>query len=31
VDVARAVRRRLEGEGIAVRPLAELVGQPTPR
>jgi UPF0271 protein len=26
VEVARAVRRRLEGEGIAVRPLAELVG-----
>jgi UPF0271 protein len=31
VDVARAVRRRLEDEGIAIRPLAELLGEPAGR
>ena len=31
VDVARAVRRRLEDEGIAIRPLAELLGEPAAR
>jgi 5-oxoprolinase (ATP-hydrolysing) subunit A len=31
VDVARAVRRRLEDEGIAIRPLGELLGEPAAR
>jgi 5-oxoprolinase (ATP-hydrolysing) subunit A len=31
VEVARAVRRRLEAEGIAITPLAELVGEAATR
>jgi 5-oxoprolinase (ATP-hydrolysing) subunit A len=31
VDVARAVRRRLEAEGIAIRPLADVLGEPAAR
>jgi 5-oxoprolinase (ATP-hydrolysing) subunit A len=31
VDVARGVRRRLEAEGIAIRPLADVLGEPAAR